>query len=260
MRNRICRITFALLVAAAVAFGGARPALAQSTLPVDFSAMLPQPADAPDDQAPVSSFTQTTPDVALPATTFIKPSFRGLNFADQQTPIAPGTQANIRQGFGVFFLIGPMFDQFSSDDSDISFDNQTGLQLTLGLGGNFSGFFGVGTELTLLRRTFEEDVTANTFQIPLLFYLNGGCHRINCFNFHVIFGPAFDFVMSTDGISIDEIERYQIDIIVGGMVEISRFMFQARYVQGIRAVNKEFDEFGKIKTRTFVLLFGIRLN
>jgi hypothetical protein len=248
MRNRVCTVTFALLVAVFMTVAGVRPALAQAAPPADQDLVqLVQPDAAPAE----------TPE---PAVSFVLPRLRGVNFA-QQTPIAPGTQANIRQGFGVFFLVGPMFDKFSSDDPLIEFENQTGLQLTLGLGGNFSGFFGVGTEISLLRRNFGDDASANVFQIPLLFYINGGCHRINCFNFHIIFGPAFDFVMNTSGdISTDDIERYQIDIVVGGMVEVARFMFQVRYVQGIRTINKEFDEFGEIKTRTVVLLFGIRLN
>jgi hypothetical protein len=248
MRKRVCTVTFALLVAVAVTVVGAGSAQAQSIQAADFGAALltatpnPAPAETP----------------AVPS--FVKPSLRGANFFADPNQVSQATGAEVRQGFGVFFLVGPMFDKFSSDDDEVVFENQTGLQLSLGLGGNMSGFFGVGTEFTLLRRKFDEGVTAQTFQVPLLFYLNGGCHRINCFNFHVIFGPAFDLVMSTDGISIDDIERYQIDIIVGGMVEVARFMFQVRYVQGIRAVNKEFDEFGKIKTKTFVLLFGIRLN
>jgi hypothetical protein len=251
------------MAAAVITVLGARPALAQSALPADFSGFAAiQPAEPPADQAPaISLVSHDTPELPQTAPGFITPRFAGLDFTGQQTPIAPGTQANIRQGFGVAFLIGPMFDKFSSDD-ETTFENQTGLQLTLLLGGNFSGFFGVGTEITLLRRTLDDETKVNALQIPLLFYLNGGCHRINCFNFHVIFGPAIDFNLSDDGDEgfIDRIGSYRVSIIVGGMVEVARFMFQVRYVQGIRAINREFDQFSEIKTKTFVLLFGIRLN
>jgi hypothetical protein len=167
----------------------------------------------------------------------------------------------------VFFLVGPMFDKFSDEDETV-FENQTGLQISLGLGGNFSGFFGVGTEITWLRRTVVDPAdpttenSVNALQIPLLFYLNGGCHQISCFNFHVIFGPAIDFNISEEGDEgfIDRIGGYRVSIIVGGMVEVARFMFQVRYTQGIRAISREFDQFAEIKTKTFALLFGIRLN
>jgi hypothetical protein len=242
------------MAAAAIMVAGARPAFAQDAPPADQAAAPPtllSTLAAPE-----------TPDAEPQASSsFLMPTLRGINFADQQTPIAPGTQANIRQGFGVFFLIGPMFDKFSDEDETV-FENQTGLQISLGLGGNFSGFFGVGTEITLLRRTLDENNKVSALQIPLLFYINGGCHRINCVNFHVIFGPAIDFNLSDDGDEgfIDRIGSYRISIIVGGMVEVARFMFQVRYVQGIRAINREFDQFAEIKTKTFVLLFGIRFN
>jgi outer membrane protein with beta-barrel domain len=172
------------------------------------------------------------------------------------------------EGFGVGILVGPFWDSISADDPEFGeFDKKTGLQFSLFLGGNRPGVFGVATELTLLRRKTAiggETITFTTFQVPLLFRFNFGSANLDRAIFYLKFGPAIDILLkansSVDGDIKDDVESFQVDVIIAGGVEITRFIFEVRWIKGIRAINKDFEDFTKIKSKAIALLFGIRFN
>ena len=47
---------------------------------------------------------------------------------------------------------------------------------------------------------------------------------------------------------------------LGGGVEITRFLAEVRYNEGLRNISKNFSASNDIKTRSFALLIGVRFN
>jgi hypothetical protein len=190
----------------------------------------------------------------------------GVSFLKDSAPARQATASQPdHEGFGIGVLVGPLFDKTESEDVDVdnAFQGKTGLQFSLFLGGNRPGKFGVATEITLLRRKAENDISINTLQVPFFLRFNFGAENLDGVNVYVKAGPAIDVIFSAnqdDESFTDSIERFQVDAIIGVGVEITRFIVEGRYIQGFRAINKEFDENNKIKTKAFALLFGFRFN
>jgi hypothetical protein len=179
---------------------------------------------------------------------------------------APSVAQGGREGIGVGILIGPLFDNYTSDTDVTDFKNRTGLQFSLFLGGNRPGRVGVATELTLLRRRTEadgDDTTFTTLQVPLFVRVNVGSPNINRAIFYVKFGPAIDVILKAEsgGLDIkDDVESFQVDIIGAAGVELNRFIIEGRYIHGIRTINKEFTDVEKITAKAVAILFGVRFN
>jgi hypothetical protein len=192
----------------------------------------------------------------------------GLSFlppaSDAATSMAP--RQTQHEGIGIGALVGPYFDRLSHEDDEIDFSNKTGWQFSLFIGGNRPGRVGVATEITLLRRKSEgegSEIKFNTLQVPVFVRVNVGSQNLDRASVYVKFGPAIDVVLKAeqDGIDIiDDVERFQVDLIGAVGVEITRFIVEGRYIHGLRALNKEFEDEGKIKYKAFAILFGVRFN
>ena len=209
--------------------------------------------------AATSARAQTLPQYSLKQS--------GLTFASSQSsqPMAASGGGEQHEGFGIGVLVGPLFDKTATEDVDPGnvFEGRTGLQFSLFLGGNRPGRVGIATEITLLRRKAEldgEDVTFNTLQVPFFVRINIGSENLDSASVYVKVGPAIDVNFGSDGFETGDIDDFNVSAIVGVGVEITRFIVEGRYIQGFRAINKEFNETTDIKTKAFALLFGFRFN
>jgi len=178
------------------------------------------------------------------------------------------------QGVGVGIKGGPLFADFSSDDLD--FDNRTGWQAGIFLGGNRQGPFGVMTEINYIEKkvTFlvppgsgsglpDQKISISYIQIPIFLRVNAATQSKNGFAFYLIAGPSFDAKISEDlgDIDIDDgFAGIDIGLIGGAGIEISRIILEGRYTWGFRAINKDFTDTADIKTRSFAILLGLRFN
>lgn len=167
------------------------------------------------------------------------------------------------EGIGIGVKGGFLFNSFSSAQESFG-DNDTGLQGGIFFGGNRPGTVGVMGELMYVRKG-SDAVKLHYLEIPILLRVNAGSNSLNGVNIYGIGGPVFDIKLKTtiDGGGSDDSDfgNFDIGVIAGGGVEITRFIIEARYNWGLRNVAKgDLADITKIKTRTFAVLFGIRFN
>ena len=173
------------------------------------------------------------------------------------------------QGIGIGIKGGPVFSKLDVDDDSEAFDNRTGWMAGVFFGGNRRGVVGVGAEVNVIKRTtrgpFDDDDTAlYAIDVPVYLRVNGGSRDLSGVNVYGIVGPAFDinFKANVGDLDIkDDVEDFDLNLVVGGGVEITRFIVEVRYMKGLRNINKDLsDSAPSVKTSSFAVLFGVRFN
>jgi hypothetical protein len=182
-----------------------------------------------------------------------------------------GSAPAFAQGIGVGVKVGPTFNDFTSDDAP---EGQTGWMGGLFIGGNRAGRVGAAVEFNYVKKSAEftfEDGSKSTadlkyIQIPVLFRFNGGARTIDRgVHFYGIVGPFFNFKVDAeagfDDAFDDSVEDIDSGILVGGGIEITRFIVEFRYDFGLRRINTVDDDFvTEVKSNTAAILFGFRFN
>jgi hypothetical protein len=168
-------------------------------------------------------------------------------------------------GFGFGIKGGPLFA--SVNTTSFSFENKTGFLVGIWFGGNRTGTVGVEGEVMYGKK--GAPVTSGTgnvdlyfIEIPILFRVNVGTQSINKWVVYGIAGPAFDIKLKGKQNDLDVSDNYaglDIGVIAGGGFEILRFLIEARGKWGQRNLNNLANSV-EIKDKSFVLLFGVRLN
>jgi Outer membrane protein beta-barrel domain len=161
---------------------------------------------------------------------------------------------------------GPTFADFNSDALD--FKNRTGIHAGVFFGGNRSGVFGLQGELNWIRKRAETDpaqqgIRIDYLQIPALLRLNIGTDSASGFAVYGIAGPAFDIKIADEieGVTIDNgWEGADVDLILGGGIEVARIIVEGRFEKGFRRINNNFLGVTEIKKQAFTILFGIRFD
>ena len=178
------------------------------------------------------------------------------------TAHAQGTSTGGGVGFGI--KGGPIFSSFDAAQED--FGNNSGFQGGLFFGGNRRGVIGVQGEL-LYAKKGAEAVDIYYLEIPILLRINIGSRSLNGVNVYGLGGPVADVQIKAtdaDGDSVTDLfERADVGFLLGGGIEITRFLVEARYNWGLRNVTRDgLIDFGvaEIKNRSFAVLFGIRFN
>jgi hypothetical protein len=167
-------------------------------------------------------------------------------------------------GVGVGIKGGPIFSSFDAAQED--FGNNTGFEGGLFFGGNRRGVVGVQGEI-LYAKKGAEAVDLYYLEIPILLRINVGTSSLNGINVYGLGGPVADIQIKatdTNGDSVTDLfERADVGFLLGGGIEITRFLVEARYNWGLRNVTRDgLIDFGveEIKNRSFAVLFGIRFN
>lgn len=173
------------------------------------------------------------------------------------------------EGIGVFLLGGPLFGKLSDVES-LDTDRKTGWLFGVGLGGNRPGAVGVEADILYGKRGetekgTHEDFDMHVVHVPVMARINVGSQSLNGVSGFGVIGPSIDWVFKSTlgGVDIsDDTAGFTVGLVVGGGVEITRFIVQGRYMRGLRAIDRTFNvgQSQKIKTEEFAILFGVRFN
>jgi hypothetical protein len=178
---------------------------------------------------------------------------------------APVAQA---QGVGIGAKIGPLFSSLSSDAVTEPLETKTGWIGGLFIGGNRPGRVGVGVDILYARKkvgTGDGDTaTFDYLSVPVLLRINGGSQSRSGVNVFGVVGPAFDVKLKSkfsSGEDVDDqVAGFDLGLAVGAGVEITRFLIEGRYMQGLRSIEKDLTGSDKIKTKSFAIMLGVRFN
>lgn len=241
MQQSARRLLFALL-AGFVSVVIARPALAQV---------------APDNGS-------TLP-VLMQSVSFVSESFDD-QASNGKPPAAPPPQHKHHEGLGIGIKGGPAFAGLSSGGAT-TFQTKTGYQISLFLGGNRPGVFGVATEISFIRRnaaaagSTTTSSTGYALEIPLLFRFNFGSRNLTGVSAYFMAGPALDLNLKKFALTqLTKNTGYDLNIVISGGVEITRFIIEFRYNKGLKAIANDLSSSFAVKTHSIVLLFGVRFN
>ena len=175
------------------------------------------------------------------------------------------------QGFGIKGGWG--FPTFSTHD--LSERNRTGWQVGAFFGGGRTHFIGVQAEVNFLRKEFDMTSGGATvghtkldyIQAPTLLRLNLGTKSKNGFAIYGIIGPSFEFLVKQEttgfgqpGTINNAFESFDIGLMGGLGVEITRLILEGRYTHGFRNLNKSLPGIPDVKGNLFAFLIGIRFN
>lgn len=188
-----------------------------------------------------------------------------------------GASPALAQGIGVGAKIGPLFSNLDYSGSLLDvpeFKQRTGWMGGIFFGGNRPGLVGVGAEVNIKKVTSEfaedgevGDVDLTTISVPVYLRVNAGSRSKNGVSGYFIIGPGFDVNLRarttigdfTQDVK-DETEDFELNLNIGGGIEITRFIVELRYIRGLREITNDLSEIRDIKTKGFALLFGVRFN
>lgn len=174
--------------------------------------------------------------------------------------------AQSAQGVGVGIKGGLLFNNLDFGADQDLLKSKTGLVGGLFVGGNRGGLLGVEMDIFYARKNGEfagSPITFDMLEVPLLLRLNVGSKSLSGASLYGLVGPAMDFRLKSDfdGINIvDFTKGYDVNLVFGGGIELTRFLAEVRYNQGLRNIAKDFSQSDTIKTRSFALLIGVRFN
>jgi len=178
---------------------------------------------------------------------------------------APPPQHKHHEGFGIGIKGGPAFDGLSSDGTS-TFGTKTGYQISLFLGGNRPGLFGVATEITYVKRneaaagSTTTSTTSTALEVPLLFRFNFGSKNLTGLLGYFMVGPALDVNLTKFGSFFKNTQSFDVNLVFSGGVEITRFIVELRYNKGLRTIANTLTSAESVKTHSIILLFGVRFN
>lgn len=179
--------------------------------------------------------------------------------------LALGADQAAAQGIGI--KGGVLFPSFNTDELD--FDNTIGWQAGIFIGGSNDRVVSFQTEFNYLNKSTDVEVgglelasvTTHTIQVPLLLRLNAGNDTVD---FYGIVGPSIEAKVAEtiEGLGASEtddaFETIDIAIMFGAGIEIGPVIIEGRYSKGLRAINKDFQDFVELKQNSFAALVGVR--
>jgi hypothetical protein len=195
-------------------------------------------------------------------------SFLTSGMVEQSAP--PGGGGAPASGAGIGVKLGPLFTSYSAASCDGCFNTNTGFEGGIWFGGNRGGRVGVMGEVLYAKKKQEgSGLTGSTslqyLEIPILARINIGSRSRNGISIYGLVGPVFDVNLKASIGDRDVKSNYEsLDFgLLGGVgIEITRFLVEGRFNQGLRNVLKSDNSaaFGDIKTHSFAVLFGLRFN
>lgn len=171
-------------------------------------------------------------------------------------------------GIGVGIKGGLLFSNLDFGADDDFLKNKTGFTGGLFIGGNRGGLLGVEADIFYSSKGANVDGSGSDFdirmlEIPVLLRLNVGSGSLSSARVYGLAGPSMGFRLKSEfgGIDIvDFTEGYDVNVVLGAGVELTRFLVEARYNHGVKNISKNFSESADIKTRSYAVLLGIRFN
>ncbi len=175
---------------------------------------------------------------------------------------------NNDRGIGVGIKGGLLFSNLDFGADDDFLKNKTGFTGGLFIGGNRGGLLGVEADILYSTKGAKVEGSGSDFdirmlEIPVLLRLNVGSGSLSGARLYGLAGPSMGFRLKSEfgGIDIvDFTEGYDVNVVLGAGVELTRFLIEARYNRGLKNISKNFSESADIKTRSYAVLLGIRFN
>ncbi len=186
---------------------------------------------------------------------------------DPATP-AQDKDSSGGHGFGVQVLGGPLFANYQ-DVTGLEFDRRTGYLVGLAFGGNRRGVVGVQADVLYGSKPVEivgqGTLKQSVVHVPVMLKLNLGQTSAHGFRAFLLGGGYIEWQFSGKLQNVDlseDTSGFEAGYTVGGGFEVLRLSVQARYVRGVRGIDKTFNlsQTTETKSNCFLLLFGIRLN
>lgn len=181
--------------------------------------------------------------------------------------LASPVYAQNAEGIGVGLKGGLLFSSLDFGRNDDFLENRTGLIGGLFIGGNRGGLLGVEADIFYARKgsrlPTNRDLDIHMLEIPVLLRVNAGSRSLGGVSLYGLAGPAMDFRLKSEfnGLDIvDFTEGYDVNVVFGGGIEVTRFLAEVRYNHGLRNISKNFSQSSEIKTRAWALLVGVRFN
>jgi Outer membrane protein beta-barrel domain len=189
--------------------------------------------------------------------------------------VALGASPALAQGIGTGVKGGWLFSDLTAEGAD--FDSRNGYQVGLFFGGNRTGLLGVMAEVNYGEKGGTAPNNDNNHydiqfvSVPVLLRVNAGSRSLSGVSVYGIVGPQFDWLISQKVFIGDEefdisddTKGYETSLVVGGGVELSRFILELRYTKGLVSIAKEFipilDNTSELKSNAFAILFGFRFS
>ena len=172
------------------------------------------------------------------------------------------------EGIGFQVLGGPVFSNIT-DVTGLKTENKTGFLVGLGMGGNRGGIVGVEADVLYGKKgvtiTGVGDFEQSVVHVPVMLKVNAGSDSRNGLSFFGIGGGFFDWQFNGKLVGVDvsnDTNGYEVGYVLGGGVEVLRFSVQARYIRGLREIDKKFEVGSSTdsNSKAFAILFGFRLN
>ena len=193
-------------------------------------------------------------------------AFLTAGMVQRQAPPPPGGGGVPHQGVGVGVKGGFLWPSFA-EAQGAGFEDNTGWLFGIWFGGNRGGTVGAMGEVQYGKRggSFGSlNLDQYFIEIPILARINIGSPSLSGISVYGLVGPVFDILLKTklEGVEIeDKYESLDIGLLIGGGIEITRFLIEARYNQGFKNVLKESGaNISDIKTHSFAIEFGVRFN
>jgi hypothetical protein len=184
-------------------------------------------------------------------------------------PAAQGQSSNGQgrhDGVGIGVKGGFLWPSFA-EAQGAGFKDDSGWLFGVFFGGNRPGVVGLMGEVQygLKKGSLANNTLKQYFlEIPILARINVGTNSLNGVSVYGLVGPVFDINLQTtlNDIKIeDKYESLDIGLLIGGGVEITRFLVEARYNQGFKNVLKsEGGGASDLKSHSFAIEVGVRFN
>jgi hypothetical protein len=185
-----------------------------------------------------------------------------------QQPPPPPQRASTgpHEGFGIQLGGGPIFSSFD-DVAGLQIDQKAGWVAGLLMGGNRGGTLGVEADVLYGQKGAKinnVDFDQKVVHVPVMLKINGGSGNVNGVSIFGLGGGYFDWLFSgkINQSPADTTNGFEVGWTAGGGVEVLRFSVQARYIKGLKAIDRNFNVANSqdSKSKSFVVLVAFRLN
>jgi hypothetical protein len=181
---------------------------------------------------------------------------------------ATAAQSSGSGGVGVGIKGGFLYNSLNFSDASQVYNGRAGWTVGLFFGGNRSGVVGVMGELNFQKKGATLAATGAVtdlyyLDLPVLLRINIGSHSTGGVSVYVIGGPGFDFKIGDSISSLAAFQTYEtfdVSLVAGGGIEITRFIIEARGMWGLRNIAVTQVSTQELKSRSFALQIGVRFN
>jgi outer membrane protein with beta-barrel domain len=150
------------------------------------------------------------------------------------------------------------------------FDGGTGIVGGVFAGRGWPGLLSIGGEALYAKKkvgTLDGQYTFDYLELPILVRFAVGLNNLYGATVYGLGGTSFDInlksALDTGESFTDRTRRLDVGLMIGGGVELTRFLIEARYTHGLRSIVNPEDASlpgQQVKLHSFGVTFGVKLN